>query len=117
MNCYRIPKEEIENNPELTGDYNVPRYISTFNNRVEPLLVCFKPEIRDNILIDDPKDRQYFTKSQCELINGVPRKSEDQDSLSEILDLSEEEINFWSNVKKQSENYFMESLGVLDTVR
>jgi DNA polymerase elongation subunit (family B) len=117
LNCYRIPKEEIENNPELTGDYNVPRYISTFNNRVEPLLVCFKPEIRDNILIDDPKDRQYFTKSQCELINGVPRKSEDQDSLSEILDLSEEEINFWSNVKKQSENYFMESLGVLDTVR
>jgi DNA polymerase elongation subunit (family B) len=117
LNCYRIPKEEMENNPEMTGDYNVPRYISTFNNRVEPLLVCFKPETRDSILIDDPKDRQYFTKSQCELINGIPRKVEDQDSLSEILDLSEEEINFWANVKNQSESYFMESLGVLDTVR
>ncbi len=117
LNCYRIPKEDIENNPGLTGNYNVPRYISTFNKRVEPLLVCFKPEIRDNILIEDPKDRQYFTKSQCELINGIPRKPEDQDSLGEILDLSEDEVNFWSNVKQQNENYFMESLGIFDTVR
>ena len=35
------------------------------------------------------KNREYYTKTQCELINGVPRKEADQDSLDEILTLSE----------------------------
>ena len=37
---------------------------------MEPLLCVFKLEIRDDILIEKPEDRQYFTKGQCELVNG-----------------------------------------------
>jgi DNA polymerase elongation subunit (family B) len=98
INCYLIDEKEIENNPEKMGEYNVPRYISSFNKRVEPLLVVFSPEIRDEILIEDPKDRPFFTKAQTELVRGFPRKDGDQDDLDEVLTLSDTEITFWQNV-------------------
>ena len=105
INCYMIPEKEIQNNPDLTGDYNVARYLSVFNKRIEPLLVVFKPEIREDILIEDPKDRQYFTKMQCELVNGFPLKEEGQDKLEEVMTLSDSEVLFWNRV--QRDPYFM----------
>ena len=41
LNCYMLDKDILENDPDLKGDYNVPRAITTFNKRIEPLLVCF----------------------------------------------------------------------------
>ena len=93
----------------------MPRYISIYNKRVEPLLVCFKPEVRESILKTKPEDREYFTKSQCILINGIPRKEVDQDTLEDILELSDEEKVFWKKLGL-SENSFMEELGILDTI-
>jgi len=113
LNSYLISENDLENG--MKGEYNVPRYISTFNKRVEPLLVCFKPEVRESLLKKKPEDREYYTKSQCELINGIPRKEADQDLLEEILKLSPEENMFWEQTGV-SENYFMEELGILDTV-
>ena len=95
LNCYRIEQSEIENNPEMTGDYNVPRAIVTFNKRIEPLLVVFKQEIRDNLLVSVPEERSFFTKEQCELINGIPFEEGDQDSLEDLLQLSEQEKVYW----------------------
>jgi hypothetical protein len=114
LNCYLISENELQN--ETTGEYNVPRCIAAFNKRIEPLLVCFKPEIRDSILVKKPEDRQYFTRKQCELINGIARRQGDQDSLEEILELSPEEKIFWSQTMGESENYFLEKLGLFDTV-
>jgi len=116
LNCYRISLNDMEKNPDLTGEYNVPRYVNVFNKRIEPLLVCFKPEIRDNIIVKKPEDRQYFTRKQCELINGIARREGDQDSLEEVLSLSREEQIFWKEAMGTSENYFLEKLGLLDTV-
>ena len=110
LNSYLISENDLENG--MKGEYNVPRYISTFNKRVEPLLVCFKKEVRDSLLKKKPEDREYYTKTQCELINGVPRKEGDQDSLEEILTLSPEEKDYWVKMDL-SENYFMEELGIL----
>jgi hypothetical protein len=98
VNCYMIPEKEITNNPNLTGDYNVARYLSNFNKRMEPLLCVFKPEIRDDILIEKPEDRQYFTKGQCELVNGFPLKEEGQDKFDEVMTLSDSEVLFWNRV-------------------
>jgi DNA polymerase elongation subunit (family B) len=98
VNCYMIPEKEITDNPNLTGDYNVARYLSNFNKRMEPLLCVFKPEIRDDILIENPKDRQYFTKGQCELVNGFPLKEEGQDKFDEVMTLSDSEVLFWNRV-------------------
>jgi DNA polymerase elongation subunit (family B) len=105
INCYMIDEKEILNNPDLKGDYNVPRYLNNFNKRVEPLLVVFHPSIREDILIEDLKDRQYFTKQQCELVNGFPLKEEGQDKLDEVMTLSDSEVIFWNRVGRDP--YFM----------
>jgi DNA polymerase elongation subunit (family B) len=98
INCYMIDEKEITNNPDLKGDYNVARYLNNFNKRVEPLLVAFNPNMRDDILIEDPKDRQYFTKLQCELVNGFPLKESGQDKFDEVMTLSDSEVIFWNRV-------------------
>ncbi len=100
VNCYMIDEKEITNNPDLKGDYNVARYLSVFNKRIEPLLVVFHPSIREDILVEDPNNRQYFTKAQCELVNGFPLKEEGQDKLEEVMTLSDSEVLFWNRVKR-----------------
>ena len=115
VNCYMIPEKEIQNNPNMTGDYNVPRYLSTFNKRIEPLLCVFKPEIRDDILIEDPKDRQYFTKLQCELVSGYPLKEDGQDKFDEVMTLSDSEVLFWNRVNRDPFFMYVEdSLSLVD---
>ena len=98
INCYMINEKEILNNPDLKGDYNVARYLNNFNKRMEPLLCVFKIDIRDDILIEDPKDRQFFTKLQCDLVNGFPLKEDGQDKLDEVMTLADSEVIFWNRV-------------------
>lgn len=100
VNCYMISEKELSNNPNMTGEYNVPRNIASFNKRVEPLLVVYKPEIRHDILIDDPINEQQFTRKQCELVSGYPLKDGGQDSLDEVMTLSDGEVMFWNKVNK-----------------
>ena len=115
IRCYRINDADMENNPDLKGEYNVARYVNIFNKRIEPLLVVFSLDVRDSLLVKKPEDIQFFTKKQCELINGVPRRDGDQDTLEEILTLSDEEVVFWDKIKQDPKN-FLSELGVLETV-
>lgn len=98
LNSYRLDPADIENNPNMTGEYNVPRAIVTFNKRIEPLLIVFKEDVRENLLVTDPDDRGFFTTEQCELINGVPFKTEDQDTIEDLLTITDEELKFWGKV-------------------
>ena len=99
LNCYRIDPSQLESNPNMTGEYNIPRAIVTFNKRVEPLLVVFKEEIRNSILVKNPEERPFFTKQQCELINGLPFKPGDQDDVDkDLLTMEKGEVEFWENV-------------------
>ena len=95
LNCYMLDSKELEDNPDLTGDYNVARAITTFNKRIEPLLVVFKDEVRDGLLVLDPEKRGLFTKEQCELINGKPFDESGQDKLEDVLAISEPEMVYW----------------------
>ena len=115
INCYMIPEKEITDNPDLTGDYNVARYLSNFNKRIEPLLCVFKPEIREDILIEDPNDRQFFTKLQCELVSGHPLKEDGQDKFDEVMTLSDSEVLFWNRVNRDPFFMYVEnSLELVD---
>lgn len=114
LNCYLIDEQDIEKNPDLLGDYNVSRYMAAFNKRIEPLLVVYKPEIREDILIEDPKDRPIFTKSQTELVRGYPMKEAHQDTLEEVLSLSDMELTFWKSVG--IDPYYMYIENTLDLV-
>ena len=46
----------------FVDDYNVARYLEAFNKKVKPLLVCFKPEIREKILLTIIKEKNKETK-------------------------------------------------------
>jgi len=102
----------------FTDEYNVARYLDAFNKKVKPLLVCFTPEIRDNILLDivkikdketkkiteKLKERQIFTRNECELVSGIPFKEADQDSYQDLMRMEDKEIKFWDKVNKLPNN-------------
>ena len=99
FNCQLVPREVIESEVDIFckdgEEYNVPKYIDQFNNRIKPLLVCFMPDIRERILITNPDDRQYFTAEECELCNGYPNKPGDQDTYEQLMTMEDKEIKFW----------------------
>jgi DNA polymerase elongation subunit (family B) len=95
LNCYRLNPAELESNPGMTGEYNVARAVVTFNKRIEPLLIVFGEEVRNNLIVTDPKDRGLFTKDQCKLINGIPFEPADQDSIEDLLTITDQEKVYW----------------------
>ena len=108
INCYMLDKDILDNDTDLTGEYNVPRAIATFNKRIEPLMVVFQEEVRKGLIVSEPEERGIFTTSQCELINGLPLGEGDQDSLDEVMTLSDGEISFWERRGIDS-NYIYDS--------
>jgi DNA polymerase elongation subunit (family B) len=114
LNCYLVDEKDISEKPDMLGEYNVPRYLAAFNKRIEPLLVVFSTDIRDEILVDDPTQRPFFTKTQTELVRGYPRREGDQDTLEEVLTISDTEIKFWNSVG--IDPYYMYADGTMDLV-
>jgi DNA polymerase elongation subunit (family B) len=112
FNCLLIPQEQIESNPDmLMEDYNVAKYLEALNSRIEPLLVCFDPEIRNKILISLEKDkktklmklqqRSVFTELECKLVAGKPIDPSDQDDYEkDLMTMEDREIKFWLSVDK-----------------
>ena len=113
LNCKYIPNNLIENDTESTGEYNVERYLDAFNKRVKPLLVCFDPSVRDDILINTPLDRKYFTKQELELTSGKPYNETDQDKLEELLTITDKELEFWKRIDV-SPTFMFEEYGIDD---
>jgi DNA polymerase elongation subunit (family B) len=124
INCYMLDANILENDPNMTGEYNVPRAVVTFNKRIEPLLVCFKQDVRDHLLVGDPADRGIFTTEQCEMINGVPFEDGDQDKLQEdVLQVTDAEMSYWKKrgvepdyIYDLAEEGWQKKLGLLETV-
>jgi hypothetical protein len=99
-----LDKDILDNNPDMTGDYNVPRAMVTFNKRIEPLMVVFKDDVRNGLIVNEPDKRGIFTASQCELINGHPLSEGDQDRLKEdVLDITEAELRYWEKRELSSD--------------
>jgi DNA polymerase elongation subunit (family B) len=113
INCELIESSLIENDPNMTGEYNIDKYLDAFNKRVNPLLVCFDPLVREDILIDNPSKRKYFTKQELELTSGYPFKDGDQDKLEELLVITDEELEFWNRIGV-SPTYMFEDYGIED---
>ncbi len=103
FNCYLITEDQIKKNPDLTGEYNVPKYIDAFNKKVEPLLVVFPLHVRESLIIDNPELKQFYTSKELELIGGIATNPEDQDTLEELMTMSDGEIEFWRQKGLSSE--------------
>lgn len=111
---YLLPEKDIEENPDKLGSYNVPRLIKAFNKRVEVFLICFKPDIRHNIIREleanpewkkdktQPKfilsEQMLFTKKELELDSGNPEDEGDQDSIQELMTPDPREVEFWKKL-------------------
>jgi len=113
LNCRYIHNDLIENDPDATGEYNIARYLDAFNKRVKPLLVCFSAEIRDEILVTTPQDRQYFTKKELGLTSGQPFNDGDQDKLEELLTITDKELAFWKRIGV-SPTFMFEEYDIVD---
>ncbi len=101
LNCMLIPRDVIDSErdvycDELNIEYNSQKYVSMFNNRIKPLLVCFSREVRSDILVTNPDDRKFFTEDQCKLVSGEPNKPEDQDTYEQLMTMEDKEILFWT---------------------
>ena len=99
LNAMLLPREIIDSEEDFYckdgEEYNAPKYIEMFNKRITGLLVCFKKEIRDKILITNPADRPVFTPSEMELCSGEPNKPGDQDTYEALMTMEDKEIKFW----------------------
>ena len=106
LNCKLVPNEILDKEEDVLCseyeglEYNVEKYIDQFNKRITPLLVCFHPDIRDKILITNPKNRMYFTEEQSKLVSGYPNKEEDQDTFEALMTPERKEIEFWVKINE-----------------
>lgn len=105
LNCKLIPREIVEASEDILCnddiEYNVVKYIDQFNSRIKPLLVCFSLDIRDKILIKNPKDKPYFTTDDAKLVSGYPNKETDQDTYEQLMTLERKEIEFWLSIDEE----------------
>ena len=101
LNCKLVPREIVDSEDDVLCseyeglEYNVEKYISQFNSRISPLLVCFSLDIRNDILITNPKDKKFFTEAQAKLVSGFPNKETDQDTYEALMTPEKKEIDFW----------------------
>ena len=106
LNCKLVPNDIVDSEDDVLCsdyeglEYNVEKYIDQFNKRITPLLVCFHPDIRNKILITDPKDRKFFTEQESKLVSGYPNKPEDQDTFEALMTPERKEIEFWTSINE-----------------
>lgn len=106
LNCQLVPTEIVNDENDILCseydglEYNVEKYIDQFNKRITPLLVCFRPSIRNKILVTNPKDRLYFTAEEAKLVSGFPNKETDQDTYTALMTPERKEIEFWTRVNE-----------------
>ena len=104
LNCKLVPNEIVDSEDDVLCsdyeglEYNVEKYIDQFNKRITPLLVCFHPDIRNKILVTNPKDKMFFTEAQAQLVSGYPNKPEDQDTFEALMTPERKEIEFWTKI-------------------
>ena len=103
----------------ITDEYNVNKYLEALNKKVRPLLICFHPDIRHNILLNIKKDRKtkveklderkFFTPQECTLVSGMPNVPAEQDDYFEdLMRMEDKEIRFWDSVDKIPNNMLEE---------
>lgn len=101
LNAKLLPRDMVESEEDVLCkdvpgmEYNVPKYVKQFNNRIKPLLVCFSKDIRNKILITNPNERPYFTAEESVLTSGEPNEVGDQDTYEQLMTMEDKEIKFW----------------------
>jgi hypothetical protein len=106
INANLINSRDLEENPEMTGEYNVEKYLAAFNKRVEVLLDGFDEEVRDDILVKITRkkvtDANGNKVDQVELKKGefmpeqLKLKNFEHDNYEDSMNLEDKEVEFWN---------------------
>lgn len=102
-------KQEIKLQAVLLGDedlskdtysrpgieYNPSKYISMLNSRIQPLLVCFRPEIAAKILVSKPSEKPWFSVADCRLVANDRIRESSCDTYEQLMMMDDREISFW----------------------
>lgn len=106
INAKLISQKDMEENPDLTGDYNVDKYLDAFNKRVEVLLDGFDESVRDKILVkierkkvkdaNGKKIENVLLKKNIFKSGELSLKNFNHDQFEESMFLEEKEIRFWN---------------------
>jgi DNA polymerase elongation subunit (family B) len=116
LNCKRVPLDILQTDKDVLCsdvpdiEYNVEKYINQFNSRIKTMLVCFSPDIRNEILIANPDDRKEWTREQSQLISGCPLKESDQDTYEALMTPEDKEIDFW--IRSGERPPFVDDIGM-----
>lgn len=98
--CSRlITADDLQDNPDMLGQYNAVKYLDSFNKRVKTLLVGFEPEIAKKILVvKDKKTKEIKFEKVNEkfLSSDLELKSFDLDDFDESMHLEKKEVEFWN---------------------
>lgn len=94
-----ITAEDLLDNPDMKGSYNVAKYLNAFNKRVSTLLVGFDPEIAKKIPSKIVKDKK--TKELTFVQNQFPSydlglKLYDLDDYDSSMYMEDKEVDFWN---------------------
>lgn len=89
-----VTAAEMEADPEKKGNYNVAKYVDVFNNKVESLLVAFKPEVRYTLLKEDPTKQEVYSHDEMQLIQL--KNPEPKDDIDTFFVLEPSEVAFWN---------------------
>ncbi len=79
-------------------DYNADFYIKKFMSATSPLFLCFDKSIRTKLQEKDKTKRPMLTDDYYKLVCNQPNKKDDEDKMSDILTLTEEENQFWKQI-------------------
>jgi hypothetical protein len=96
-----ITTEDLLENPNMIGKYNVAKYLNAFNKRVTALLVGFEPEVSKKILatiVKDKKTKEVSLKCGGENFASyeLGLKNFDLNDFDESMHLEEKEVEYWN---------------------
>jgi hypothetical protein len=94
LRAYALTKDELDMNPDKLGDYNVAKYIDSFNQRVSAILTPFKPVVRDTIIKKDPLEREYYTDGDMAM--HAYQNPEPKDDINKFFIMEDSEVHFWN---------------------
>lgn len=114
---YLVMEEDFISDPDRLGEYNYKRAVNAFNKKMEIFMMCFSKEVRETLLVNNPKDRAFYTDEELKLVSGQPLASDEQDCLTiddynesmknePLMEMSEREICFWNRSGKNPYNIF-----------
>ncbi len=101
-----IANEDLLNNPNMTGYYNVEKYLGAFNSRVKTILVGFDPSVQkiflskfENVKETDEYGKVLKTKKLVHKVfteEDLTLKNFDDDIFDEAMVLEPKESIFWN---------------------